>query len=196
MPNRRSSNSITCRVSFGTTIQCPCQRRTNRRPGWTLIEMLVVITLIAMAVTMAMANFMGPLKHAQFDTAQNFVKQADHSVRRQCLKSHRAGFLLIDPEQNTITTRFDKTQKTWKFPNNVDLESWQDQVTDSSVDPTQIAFDSLGASRTYAVCISLSNQRKIWLVFFGRTGEILECKNETEVKAIFAAMQSVGTNAH
>ena len=165
------------------------------RAGWTLLEVMVVVTLIAMATAMATINLNGPLVSTRYQAFIQQVVDVDHQLRRQSLQSNRANHLTIDCQKQEIAySNARGKQKIIGCPPRSQLKYWMDDTGQSSSKKVRIHYDSHGASSSFAVCIQL-NRKETWIVFLGRTGEYLKLSSENEAKQILEEAKSFGTDA-
>ncbi len=165
-----------------------------RRDGWTLIELMMVVTLISLVALATTFNFAGPLKSARYSSACQQVRDLDHRIRRECLKSNRAAEIQFDLEKGSLNTNGPETKKKYELPSQVMIRAIVDSGGKVRKTATTIRFDGYGGSPTYGVAIGM-NERTRWFVFLGRTGECIELENEQETKAFFKSIRSIGANA-
>ncbi len=167
----------------------------RKRAGWTLLEIMVVVTLIAMATAMATMNFRGPLIKTRYRAFAQRLVDVDHRLRRQCLQNNQANYLTVDCDRNEFSyTNHQGNPQRVGCPPRSQLKYWMDDSGKRSTRRVRIHYDSHGASSSFAVCITLGKTQS-WLVFLGRTGECLKCSHEKQVKEIFDEAKSFRADA-
>jgi prepilin-type N-terminal cleavage/methylation domain-containing protein len=115
----------------------------QKQAGFSLIEMIVVIAIMAIIMTIAIPNFFGWGPEKRLEGAASDIQGALHTARLGALKENSTAAVDfdIDDESYTVTVN-GRTVRTGQMPAGVDLFS----VTDlGTVTPTStVGFDSRG----------------------------------------------------
>ena len=147
----------------------------ERESGSTLIEMLVVTSIIGILMAVAMPNLLGVLRKYQVNAALDTLYGAIKETQRQAIRQRNLCRINIDPNSNQITGN----------PANCLLS---DRVIDDNIiirtnlsgTPPNISFSHKGSttkSGTIVVSSPLVNMQKCFVISLGlgimRTGKYI-----------------------
>jgi len=129
----------------------------NEESGFTLIELMVVIGIVAVLTAIAVPSFIGRLPARRLESAANDVNSAIRVARLSAVKKNTSAILQFDvDDESYLITVAGSTVKSGKMPAGVDL---QDVFLSNQSTPAPgglIMFDSRGFA-TPPVDIVLQN---------------------------------------
>ncbi len=138
--------------------------------GFTLVEMIIVLVIAALAMGIVGSNFSAGLAGTQLKSAVNDVASALRYTRGQAISSGQEAVFTLDVDHRsyTISTR----KKTYKLPPDLDLtvNTAQDEINGDG--QGSIRFFSDGSSTGGRVEIK-SGDRKRYIDTNWLTGQIL-----------------------
>lgn len=115
----------------------------NEESGYTLLELMVVIGIIAIAAAFAMPAFFGRLPAKRMESAANGVKGAFQVARISAIKENTSAILQFDVNDGSYSVRVSGRLVTHgKMPAGVVFEKILNHTTSASVDT--ITFNSRG----------------------------------------------------
>ena len=144
--------------------------------GLTLIEMLAVVTLLALTVSLVTASFVGSIDSARLREAESIVRDTDARAR---LRARTTCPVRLSADRSSLVLQCDELgvhEPTSNEPAPIALPDHA-RVFLLSADGTEplssIRFDKLGRSRDYRVRIELGESSRT-LHIAGLTGWIEE----------------------
>lgn len=155
------------------------------RKGFSLIELLTVLTIISMIGMAVGVRFTEPYKSATFQSDLERLVDFDFKIRQHASGANKLSSIVFDLDQNRIeASRWvdDKEKRIgFKTSSHVDLVNVTTQSENSSNGQFRLGVDADGASSTYVVQISNGETTK-WVLFAGRTGQHQIYNEETDVE--------------
>ena len=141
----------------------------NEESGFTLLELMVVIGIIAIAAAFAMPSFIGRLPAKRMESAASGVKGAFQVARISAIKENTFAILQFDLNDGSYSVRVSGRLVTHgKMPAGVDLKKVLNQTTSASVNT--VTFNSRGFP-TPPVDVFLQNTAgATWTIQVNMTG--------------------------
>lgn len=154
------------------------------RTGYTLLELMIVVTLMALVVGTASVKLVAPYRMAQADSILERIQSVDRLARR--VAKRKRDKLTLQATDNTL---FLSDRRGVRLPSSViplrphfelirfrQLGGDNDQV---------VEFNGRGQSPTYAIELSDRIEDRHWILFLGLTGEAIPLDSERELEEIF-----------
>ena len=167
-----------------TTRRCRCRPR-----GFTLVETMLALLLLALLASAAALTFSKPIAQARGDEAVDLLGHFDATTRTAAMSSGRTMRLTLDLSSGQLARRdvreSDDPRFTAHLPPGCRIAAVRigEQTTTSGEVPVDIS--AMGLSRTYAVHV-VSPVVDQWLVFAGFSGEMAKV-DESALADIFDA---------
>jgi prepilin-type N-terminal cleavage/methylation domain-containing protein len=169
--------------------------RLNRR-AFTLIELLIALTIGALLTAAAAWSFARPLHRARAAEAVAQLKYLDASTRDLARRLGRESVIAFDVSEGTMERRSRRAGNEATFraavASPIAIEEVRTPGRRSDHGEAVIAVSPLGLSDTYAVKLAGPEGRQ-WVVFTGLAGEAITLTNDAELNAIFARVASPPT---
>lgn len=161
--------------------------RTTLHSGFTLIEIMLAVLLMALLASAAALSFSQPLKVARAQDAMELVRSVDQTARQISRRFGRPVSISFDLSRDSVA-RVEGSQQTYHaaLPHGVRIRQVRTAGRRASDGEISIPCSALGISRTYAVHLSGSGVDQ-WMLVSGISGEFTTIKNEPQLDAIFAA---------
>jgi prepilin-type N-terminal cleavage/methylation domain-containing protein len=160
--------------------------------GFTLIEIMVAVMLLALLATAAALSFAGPLRTSQASEALDQVRSIDATSRQFARRFGRGVQVVFDMTDNTIARREGDGKIAFRLslPRGYCVERVRTAAgADSSSGECVVECSSLGLTRSYAVHVVGPGLDK-WLLFAGLSGQVSVVNDESQVTEIFAPRPS------
>ncbi len=159
-----------------------------QRPGFTLIEIVIAVSIMALLATMAALSFNRPMNRARTLEAIEQVKYLDASSRDFARRFGRNVQIAFDLSENRFERR-EGTGHEATYGVNVAspmrlLAVWtaREQVNDGEA---VIPISGKGLSPSYAVKLSGPEGAR-WVLVSGLSGESAVYTDDEQIRAIFA----------
>lgn len=159
-----------------------------RRPGFTLIEIVIAVSIMALLATAAALSFNRPMNRARTLEAVEQVKYLDASCRDFARRFGRGVQITFDLSENRFERREGNSHEATYGVNFASpmqlLAVWtaREQVDDGEA---VIPVSNKGLSQTYAVKLSGPEGAR-WVLVSGLSGETAVYTDDEQIRAIFA----------
>jgi type II secretion system protein H len=173
-------------------------RRIKRSSGFTLIEMVAVITIVAILAGAASLSLRSPYQIAQFEDAKERLVMVDQQIREHARHCGRAEQLTITPNSGRIAARAPDKQTAPMAAFRLDsrvIEQVAIAGRRSDCDEVAIDYTAQGRSATYAVRLRGPSGKSHWLLFAGATGQMIQIGDETTIEELLKRVSAKGTDA-
>jgi prepilin-type N-terminal cleavage/methylation domain-containing protein len=168
------------------------------RTGFSLIEMLVVITIVGLLAGMAMLKWSGTISKMQFGNDLAGIASFDRRARNLAIQRNESLRLIVDLDNNAFMCQHRKIAQsvttTFGLSNASQIENVATIDGQAVGGQIEVYLSESGTSASYAVLIS-NEKRKRWLLFVGGTGQVFSGKSDEEIQAYFQQLQLEGVNA-
>lgn len=168
-----------------------------RRGGLTLVELLVVLTILALVAGAALLRDGQSVARARLEWAASQWTAADEALRRLAAQSQSAGALRLELPSGLVTRSLacrpdaDRAENLGSTARVRRLLSASREITRG---PATIRFQPNGASESYAVQLATSDTNQTWLLFAGRTGQVTRFKEGSDVQKLLDALRADGNH--
>jgi prepilin-type N-terminal cleavage/methylation domain-containing protein len=162
----------------------------GRLGGFTLVEIMIVVLLMAMLASAAALSMNGPLTSARAADAAEMVSSFDAAVRIYARRYHSGAQIVFDLSAGKISRRqkhdnLDDHASTF-LPSGFSIDEIRQAQHLASVGETHINVSAMGLSPSYAVHL-LGPRSDQWLVFAGLSGQVRQVNNEAAIDAILTS---------
>lgn len=169
-----------------------------QRKAFSLIELMVVLTLMAIVVAVVTIGFNRPYRATQFQRDVEAIVHFDSLIRKRTINANQVGLLTINLDEAQLRyatlarPRRENARKNLSQTSSIVMvRTAQKSLDHGSI---SIPFNAAGSSPTYAIQIS-SKTDTVWLVFAGGSGQNLIIETKDEVDEIFKMLQTQGVDA-
>jgi len=173
----------------GCATQTPllaCRARA-KRSGFTLIEIMFAVLLMALLTAAAAFSFSGPIRAARSQDAIQQIRTFDESARLLARNSGRPVRVVFDLTANTISRRegqaFENVAALSALPSGYQLDRVRVEGRDYSDPEAVIDYSPLGLSRSYAVHVVGPGLDR-WALVAGTTGQVTQWSDESAIDSI------------
>ena len=157
----------------------------DRRNGFTLIELVAVIAILALVAAMVVISVRKPLRVATLEDSVSQLRLLDQQVRtlsRRFDRRQELTFHLNTGRVHIAETDGGQSDRERVLGGTVDRVMMGRRVHDYG--DVSIRYDAAGRTPTFAVRVSVSDDVRRWLLFAGITGQVTEHEYESEVRTI------------
>ncbi|MCA9214504.1 MAG: prepilin-type N-terminal cleavage/methylation domain-containing protein [Planctomycetales bacterium] len=155
-----------------------------KRYGYTLLELMVVVALLAIAVATATVKLVAPYRLAQAESVLEHLADVDRLARSLSKRSQGDIQLQVDGDTLYLTRNLGERIPSAVIELQPHFEFRRFRMLDGQNDSI-VRFSNRGTSATYAIELLDRNDKRIWLAFLGLTGEALEIESEKEINELF-----------
>ena len=149
--------------------------------GFTLLELLVVLAVMAMVVSMVAMKWSTPLKRAKFSECIRKIESIDRQSRLHAVATGQSIEVKVDIEQNQLVyDRYfqgNRIKRVYSLPNEVEIKGLK---TLGDANSQAYKINSNGMSETIQIEIACLTQRR-FLSVIGGTGQVSTLKQPSEL---------------
>ena len=156
---------------------------SSRRRGFTLIEVLVVITIAALLAAMVGVRWSGVLQRFQLDADINRITTFDSLLRNRSRADAIPVRVQLARDGDGLYSGSRRIDLAGSAITSVMIAGERPRRENAS-----IGFRDDGSSDTYALEVS-ANGASTWLVFIGGSGQHWQTSNESEIDAIESSLK-------
>ena len=158
------------------------------RGGFSLLELMVVLVLMTVIVSAVAISFRGPVRDTQMTTAIATLRSLDHRMRYSATNSNERKLMVLDLKKGVFESEQNQTRLI-HLPRSVSIKKVYVSSRDFSSERLQLPYFQDGSSLTWAVLLDNGSRRQ-WILFAGRSGQVLTPANEDEVASIFDVLRT------
>ena len=161
-----------------------------RQQGFTLIELVVVMILIALLSGIVVYSIRGHIESASVARAVDHLESLDRRLRAEARKTQSPVSLSVHRNGKSVHASSSANlesagiQRDTKLPKLVELNSLRIGSGSRSNAGGTIEFNRRGQSPSYAFEVKSNSGSSAWLVTLGLSGQHIRCKTEAEVDAL------------
>ena len=152
------------------------------RPGFTLIEMAVVVTILGLVVSLVAVNYREPVNNARLENAFETVERLDRRVRHWCTTNDMAARITVDLDRGVFSAEKDNGSPLpipeAKIPDGMKLKELRIMGQNRFGRDTKIPYTSQGTAPCWAYSIVYSGRREKYRLIIGATGQPISFDNE------------------
>lgn len=150
--------------------------RTKRSAGFSLIELIIVLVLMAVAAAMATFSLRGVRSRQKLARGVEIVQQFDAALRRSALVNRRGARGEVNRSGGQMT--IEALNQTYKLPDPLKMQEFR--IGGSGREVTVFGD---GSSPTYAVKLSTGNASR-WVLLIGGSGQLVSDADDSLVNAM------------
>ena len=175
-------------------------RSTPRvRSGFSLIELLVVLTLIAIVSATAAISLREPYRRARLEHAVDQLVAADQQARGRARRFDRPYRLVYDLDRNEVRISDGSPGKTsptvLRVGRGVQIDRLLQKGDRQTHGAPWVEVRSQGTTPTYAVRVRTAKDQCAWLFYCGVTGQVTRLDEDSHVEALFEQLGEGGLDA-
>jgi len=180
-------------------ITTPAPTGRQNRPGFTLIEVSVVVVLLALLVSIAVTKLRGPYDQAKQQHFRDRIAQLDTFARSYAVRNHVTTIMTFDAIAGRIEIVADSREGLKRLEHLVlgsqlSLARVTTRTSDSPQQKVQIG--SLGQTETYALELLDSQGNSNWVVVLGASGQRVPVESRYEVQQLLRTLESKGFDSN
>jgi prepilin-type N-terminal cleavage/methylation domain-containing protein len=161
-----------------------------RSRGFTLIEIMAVVIIMALLATAAALSFARPMRVARARDAVDQVRSLDASARQFARRFGRPIEIVFDLSNGTIARRErDVIAFQTSLPRGCQIDEVRAGAQSFSLGEASIQCAASGMSRTYAVHL-LGPELDQWLIFAGLSGQVTQVNDVSQLDEILPQANS------
>jgi len=169
------------------------------RPGFSLIELLVVLTLIAVVSATATVSLREPYRRARLEHAVDQLAMADQQARGRARRLDRPCRLVYDLDQNEVRISDGSRGKTSptvvRTGRGVQIDRLLRKGDRQTNGAPWVEVRSQGTTPTYAVRVRTAKDQCTWLFYCGVTGQVTRLDKDSHVEALLEQLGEDGLDA-
>jgi prepilin-type N-terminal cleavage/methylation domain-containing protein len=174
----------------------------NRQKAFTLVELTLTLTILGIAAAVVAFRIQGSLQRNQFAQFKQAICNYEWNTRHAARQQDRPMTLLLDLAQQRITRIPSSVEATnnvseeknppLTLPKGFEMSKLLSGPLECAEGKAAIPCSRQGLTPTYALQISVPEDRAYWFLWAGLSGQCTIYEDETQVQAIFDALsQSV-----
>jgi prepilin-type N-terminal cleavage/methylation domain-containing protein len=158
----------------------------RKRSAFTLIEMTVTLTILAMVVSLVAVNYREPVNNARLENAFEQIDRLDQRVRHWTKTNNVPAQIRVDLDRGIFAAEKEGSVKLpipeAKIPDGMKLKELRVMGENRFGRDTIIPYTSEGVAPCWAYSIVYSSGREQYRLIIGATGQSLTIENEDELK--------------
>lgn len=167
------------------------RRRDNLR-GFTLIELVVVLVILALAAGAITLRLQGPLERATLADTVGRIVAFDARTRVLARRHDKMLRIEVDLSAGVLTRIGTATGEPagmpLELPEGVRLAECRLASENASIGRVAVPVSSRGLSKSYALCVVGADGPRHWLIVAGLTGQVTRTEDAHTVETLFAAL--------
>jgi len=173
------------------------------RHAFTLLEMLVTVSLAAVIAAVAAVSFAGAHRAARSADVADQVARYDRLTREWSRRFGRAGQLTFDLDQAIVArgpapenaSRDETVPADLHLPGGFHIERLVTSRGSALAGRVSLPCSTRGQMPSYAMAISGPKGQVQWVIVAGLTGNVRPAQDASEVEDIFKALSGPGDDA-
>jgi len=152
--------------------------------GFTLLEMVAVLTLLAVLSGLVVVNYRGPVNQARLENLFEQVDALDARIRLRCRQENVPLQLWIDRDRGTFTVKWTQTAETVSIPTvrlgrGMTLGGIR-TFGRPDVGDTMIPYSTRGVAPLWCYRVQLADGREFYRLMFGASGQSLTLEGKEQ----------------
>lgn len=168
------------------------QSPKNCRQAFSLVELIVVISIAALIAAAITMNWAGSLSAAVLTNSIETIVEYDRQTRRHATTYRLPCKFEIDDTENTIAVS--RWNNGREFTKRITF-SKRVQITTLEPAGNPFTIDRFGSSQTILIELSSQSNQRRWLLIAGGTGQHHIFNNEQDAQSLFNFIESTGANS-
>ena len=158
--------------------------------GFSLVELVAVIALLAIFASLAGISVRGHIANARLELALESIEALDGRIRDEALRRQSPDELRINVDRGKVyqsgAGRKLPSSRTVALGDTVQIDRIRIAKRESRHGELRVLVSLHGQSDSYALRLSTSTGRKVWLVVLGATGQCLRIEEEKDVASLLS----------
>lgn len=174
----------------------------SRQKAFTLVELTLTLTILGIAAAVVAFRIQGSLQRNQFAQFKQAICSYEWNTRHAARQQDRPMTLLLDLSQQQIVrvpssvdgmdSDNEKEIPPLTLPKGFEISKLLSGPLECTEGQVAIPCSRQGLTPTYALQVSVPEDRAYWFLWAGLSGQCTVYEDETQVQAIFDALsQSV-----
>ncbi len=157
------------------------------RNGFTLVELVIVIVIMAMLSTIAAISLGGTIDRYRIAQAAETIERFDARARRDARITDHDVRASIDRSKGRLWVDAIGTNRDsrYQLPQRVSISNIRLHRRSAVGSDLSIEVDRLGHSPSYAVELTRGKLKR-WVVILGASGQVVPMDNESEVNELLS----------
>ncbi len=153
----------------------------SAKRGFSLIELVVVLVLMAVIASLATLSLRGVIARQRLGRAIEVIEQFDTALRRSARDQRRQVAGVIDRGRGRLTVDpSGDPSRTYTLPRQVSIDAIRFGPVSSSRTGSQIIANADGSSPSYALRLASGDTRR-WIFLVGGSGQVVDDFNDMAV---------------
>ena len=149
--------------------------------GFTLLEMVAVLTLLAVLSSLAVVNYRGPVNQVRLENVFEQVDALDARIRSRCRQENLSLRLRVDPDRGVFAVQRAETAEPVSIPSvrlgrGTTLGGIRIFGRLESGN-TMIPYSTRGVAPLWCYSVKLADGREFYRLMFGASGQSLTLEN-------------------
>ena len=150
--------------------------------GFTLFEIVAVVTILGLIVSLVAVNYREPVNHARLETAFETVGRLDQRVRHWCKTNDTAARITVDLDRGVFTAETNSGRPLpipeVRVPDGMTLKELRIMGENRFGRDTKIPYTSRGTAPCWAYSLVYSGNREKYQLIVGATGQPIPFDDE------------------
>ena len=175
-----------------------CRITLRDRAGFSLVELMVVITIVGLLAGMVSLRLSGMTGKARFQQAIERLQSVDDGLRARAVRFDQPCELQLTIGSSRIQRVYGNQRDGVSDPvlsGNVEITRVRSPTRDVGTGNMTVHYAATGTSDSWAVQLTAPGHEPRWLLFAGLTGQTTELERERDVEDILEASQPPRSDA-
>ena len=176
--------------------------RIEKKNGFTLLEMTVVLAILALAASLVAVNYREPVNNARLEHAFETIKRLDQRVRQWCKANNVPARITVDLDRGIFAAATESgtplSIPEAKIPDGMKLKELRMMGENRFGRDTIIPYTSKGTAPCWAYSITYSGNREKYQFIIGATGQSIPFDNEDALirfERLYERVEQTGVDA-
>lgn len=165
----------------------------NRR-GFSLIELLVVLTLMAIVLCLMTIRWSDSLNSTKFEFSLESIINANDSTRRDVVQANSSAMIHVDLNRRKLVFYSPRRRRIVDLTNGIRIVQLRTCSGSYHEGEFEFVVGSDGSCPTWGFELTNDRQSK-WIAFAGRTGQKIQYSTRKQFDALFESLKTQGIDA-